>query len=191
MGWPCTRPTRTSPGSASWPGRTRSTDRSGWRGCVRPERLAAMGGRLDELDLGLGLSREEEAKRLSRAQLRLVYLRLVLGGLMGDEPRIGPPVCIVFEGWDASGKGGCIKRLVAPMDPRHVRVAQFAAPTYDEKRHHFLWRRCPAGAEWPCSTGPGTAGCWWSGWRGSPPRSSGGGRTTRSASSSAPWSPRA
>src|SRR6266496_2985286 len=148
MGWPCTRPTRTSPGSASWPGRTRSTDRSGWRGCVRPERLAAMGGRLDELDLGLGLSREEEAKRLSRAQLRLVYLRLVLGGLMGDEPRIGPPVCIVFEGWDASGTGGCIKRLVAPMHPRHVRVAQFAAPTYDEKRHHFLWRFWPALPGW-------------------------------------------
>jgi len=46
----------------------------------------------------------------------------------------------VFEGWDASGKGGAIRRLVTPMDPRHVRVATFAAPTYDEKRHHFLWR---------------------------------------------------
>jgi polyphosphate kinase 2 (PPK2 family) len=46
----------------------------------------------------------------------------------------------VFEGWDASGKGGAIKRLVSPLDPRHVRVAQFAAPTYDEKRHHFLQR---------------------------------------------------
>jgi polyphosphate kinase 2 (PPK2 family) len=49
-------------------------------------------------------------------------------------------VCVVFEGWDASGKGGAIRRLVTPMDPRHVRVASFAAPTYDEKRHHFLWR---------------------------------------------------
>jgi polyphosphate kinase 2 (PPK2 family) len=49
-------------------------------------------------------------------------------------------VCVLFEGWDASGKGGAIRRLVLPMDPRHVRVATFAAPTYDEKRHHFLWR---------------------------------------------------
>jgi polyphosphate kinase 2 (PPK2 family) len=49
-------------------------------------------------------------------------------------------VLVLFEGWDASGKGGAIKRLVGSLDPRHVRVAQFAAPTYDEKRHHFLWR---------------------------------------------------
>jgi polyphosphate kinase 2 (PPK2 family) len=45
-----------------------------------------------------------------------------------------------MEGWDASGKGGAIKRLVEPLDPRHVRVSQFAAPTPDELRHHFLWR---------------------------------------------------
>ena len=55
---------------------------------------------------------------------------------------------MVFEGWDASGKGGAIKRLVAPLDPRHVRVAQFAAPTYDEKRHHFLWRFWPVLPGW-------------------------------------------
>jgi polyphosphate kinase 2 (PPK2 family) len=35
------------------------------------------------------------------------------------------------------GKGGAIKRLVGRLDPRHVRVAQFAAPSRDEKRHHF------------------------------------------------------
>jgi polyphosphate kinase 2 (PPK2 family) len=96
-------------------------------------------GRLDELDLSLKLSREEEAERLDAAQTRLLQLRLVLGGLIG-EGKIGPPLCVVFEGWDASGKGGAIKRLVAPLDPRHVRVASFAAPTPDEKRHHFLWR---------------------------------------------------
>jgi polyphosphate kinase 2 (PPK2 family) len=55
---------------------------------------------------------------------------------------------VVFEGWDASGKGGCIKRLVARIDPRHVRVASFAAPTYDEKRHHFLWRFWPPLPGW-------------------------------------------
>jgi polyphosphate kinase 2 (PPK2 family) len=96
-------------------------------------------GRLDELDLSLKLSREEEAQRLETASNRLLELRLTLGGLLGDG-RLGPPVCVLFEGWDASGKGGAIRRLVGPMDPRHVRVATFAAPTYDEKRHHFLLR---------------------------------------------------
>jgi AMP-polyphosphate phosphotransferase len=96
-------------------------------------------GRLDELDLSLKLSREEEAARLEAASNRLLELRLTLGGLLGDG-RLGPPVCVLFEGWDASGKGGAIRRLVTPMDPRHVRVATFAAPTYDEKRHHFLLR---------------------------------------------------
>jgi polyphosphate kinase 2 (PPK2 family) len=95
--------------------------------------------RLDDLDLNLKLSREAEAAKLDAAQTRLLQLRLVLGGLIGDQG-IGPPLLVVFEGWDASGKGGAIKRLVAPLDPRHVRVKQFAAPTYDEKRHHWLWR---------------------------------------------------
>jgi polyphosphate kinase 2 (PPK2 family) len=57
-------------------------------------------------------------------------------------------VCVVFEGWDASGKGGAIRRLVSELDPRHVRVRQFAAPTYDEKRHHWLWRFWPALPGW-------------------------------------------
>jgi polyphosphate kinase 2 (PPK2 family) len=96
-------------------------------------------GRLGRLDLSLKLSREEEAARLEAASNRLLELRLTLGGLLGDG-RLGPPVCVLFEGWDASGKGGAIRRLVHPMDPRHVRVATFAAPTYDEKRHHFLLR---------------------------------------------------
>ena len=101
-------------------------------------------GRLDELDLSLKLSRKEEAERLEDAQTRLLALRLQLGGLLGGS--IGPPVLVLFEGWDASGKGGAIKRLVSNLDPRHVRVAQFAAPTYDEKRHHFLqrfWTKLP------------------------------------------------
>src|SRR5919112_1255273 len=104
-------------------------------------------GRLDDLDLSLKLSKAEEEARLSAAHDRLLALRLDLGGKLGDE-RIGPPVCVVFEGSDASGKGGAIKRLVAPLDPRHVRVAQFSAPTHDEKRHHFLWRFFPVLPGW-------------------------------------------
>jgi polyphosphate kinase 2 (PPK2 family) len=103
--------------------------------------------RLAEVDLSVGMSKGEEAARLKAASRRLLHLRLVLGGQIG-EPRLGPPLCVVFEGWDASGKGGAIKRLVAPLDPRHVRVAQFAAPTHDEKRHHFLWRFWPVLPGW-------------------------------------------
>jgi len=104
-------------------------------------------GVLDDLDLTLKLSREEEAVRLERGWTRLAQLRLTLGGLIGGG-ELGPPVCVIFEGEDASGKGGAIKRLVAQLDPRHVRVVQFAAPTHDEKRHHFLLRFWPSLPGW-------------------------------------------
>jgi polyphosphate kinase 2 (PPK2 family) len=102
-------------------------------------------GRLDELDLSLSLSRKEYAERLEAAQERLIELRLALGGkLPGYEGRLGPALVVVFEGWDASGKGGALTRLVERLDPRHVHVAQYGAPNEREKRHHFLWRFWPA-----------------------------------------------
>jgi len=104
-------------------------------------------GRLDEVDLSQDLGKHEAEEALKREGERLAQLRLTLGGLIG-ECTVGPPLIVVFEGWDASGKGGAIKRLVAPLDPRHVRVAQFAAPTPDEKRHHFLGRFWPALPGW-------------------------------------------
>src|SRR5215208_450291 len=104
-------------------------------------------GRLDDLDLSLKLSKDQEAKRLEAGWKRLEALRLALGAKLPDYA-LGPPVLILFEGWDASGKGGAIRRLVAPLDIRHVRVAQFAAPTPDEKRHHFLWRFWPGLPGW-------------------------------------------
>jgi polyphosphate kinase 2 (PPK2 family) len=104
-------------------------------------------GRLEDVDLSLALSREESERRVAELQQRLLALRLELAGLR-DGGRLGPPVCVLFEGWDASGKGGAIKRLVAPLDPRHVRVAQFAAPDATAKRHHFLWRFWPALPGW-------------------------------------------
>src|SRR5437868_12150267 len=102
---------------------------------------------LDKLDRTQRLSQGQEEPRLVAAQSRLLHLRLVNGGLVGGG-KLGPPVCVVFEGWDASGKGGTIKRLVARLDPRHVRVVQYGAPTYDEKRHHFLWRFYPSLPGW-------------------------------------------
>lgn len=107
----------------------------------------AHGGRLGAVDLTQSLNGAEANARLEVAQRRLLTLRLQLGGLTGGGP-LGPPLLVLFEGWDASGKGGAIKRLVAPLDPRHVRVAQFAAPTEDEKRHHFLGRFWPILPGW-------------------------------------------
>jgi polyphosphate kinase 2 (PPK2 family) len=101
-------------------------------------------GRLDELDLTVSLGKSDYHDRLEAAQDRLTALRLALGGkLPGYEGRLGPGLAVLFEGWDASGKGGALKRLVEPLDVRHVRVAQFSAPTETEKRHHFLWRFWP------------------------------------------------
>jgi len=52
----------------------------------------------------------------------------------------GRRAVIMFEGWDAAGKGGIIQRLSADWDPRHYEVWPIAAPTAREKAHHFLWR---------------------------------------------------
>jgi polyphosphate kinase 2 (PPK2 family) len=102
---------------------------------------------LRDADLTLKLSADESAKRITAAQRRLLALRLQMGGLIGGGD-LGPPLCVLFEGWDASGKGGSIRRLVSPLDPRHVRVTQFAAPSADERRHHFLHRFSPALPGW-------------------------------------------
>ncbi|MHB1930996.1 MAG: polyphosphate kinase 2 family protein [Acidimicrobiales bacterium] len=102
---------------------------------------------LDTVDLSLRLSRKEEAVRLESAQRRLQQLRLATAGLLGDEGP-GPPICVVMEGWDASGKGGAIRRLVANLDIRHYRIAFFAKPTPIEKSHHYLWRFWPALPGW-------------------------------------------
>jgi polyphosphate kinase 2 (PPK2 family) len=100
-----------------------------------------------DADLSLKLSADESQQRILEAQRRLLALRLQLAGLIG-EGELGPPLCVLFEGWDASGKGGGIRRLVAALDPRHVRVAQFGPPSADERRHHFLHRFSAALPGW-------------------------------------------
>ncbi|HEX3617074.1 MAG TPA: UDP-galactose-lipid carrier transferase [Solirubrobacteraceae bacterium] len=102
---------------------------------------------LDAVDLSLKLSKEEALERLERAQKRLLALRLQCGGLIGDG-RLGPPLLVLFEGWDASGKGGAIRRLTGLLDPRHFRVSEFAAPNEREQRHHFMWRFWPDVPGW-------------------------------------------
>jgi AMP-polyphosphate phosphotransferase len=112
-------------------------------------------GRLDEIDLTVKLSRQDGARRLAAAQQRLTALALQAGGQLGERPSegasgsggesgssgaLGPAVAVAFEGWDASGKGGAIRRLTERLDPRHVTVTSSPAPTELEQRHHFLWR---------------------------------------------------
>jgi polyphosphate kinase 2 (PPK2 family) len=102
---------------------------------------------LRDADLSLKMGAQEGQERVAKAQRRLLALRLQLAGLLPTaEP--GPPLGVLFEGWDASGKGGAIRRLVAMLDPRQVQVHQFAAPSDEERRHHFLHRFADAMPGW-------------------------------------------
>ena len=97
---------------------------------------------LDTVDLTQRLDQKQYAARLVQEQRRLLQLRLHLGGQIGDRGP-GPGLLVVFEGPDASGKGGAIKVVVGHLDPRHYKVLNCGVPTAAEKRHHFLWRFYP------------------------------------------------
>jgi polyphosphate kinase 2 (PPK2 family) len=99
--------------------------------------------RLDALDLSPTLSPVESDKRIVAAQKRLLHLRLFSAGLLGPAPH-APGLLVLFEGFDAAGKGGAIRRLTSGLDPRHVRVVPISTPTPEELRHHFLWRFSPS-----------------------------------------------
>ncbi len=94
---------------------------------------------LDTVDLTLKLDRETYIRDLTRYQLQLRQL----GYQVYVQKR---PVVIVFEGWDAAGKGGAIKRVTERLDPRGYVVYPIAAPAGEDKTHHYLyrfWRRLP------------------------------------------------
>ncbi|MFB2880809.1 polyphosphate:AMP phosphotransferase [Floridanema aerugineum] len=88
---------------------------------------------LAQVDLTQSLSKSEYKIQLSREQVKLRQLQLSI-----HEHQV--PILIIFEGWDAAGKGGAIKRLTDILDPRSYKVNAFAAPTDEEKAHHYLWR---------------------------------------------------
>jgi polyphosphate kinase 2 (PPK2 family) len=94
---------------------------------------------LNELDVTPRLSKEDSDARILRAQRRLVQLRLFTAGLLGGGDG-APGIIVLFEGFDAAGKGGAIRRLTSGLDPRHVTVVPVGPPTAIELRHHFLWR---------------------------------------------------
>jgi len=88
---------------------------------------------LDQVDLSLSLDRQEYEKQLDKLQRRLFDLEHELY-------RARIPAVIVYEGWDAAGKGGAIKRLTSGLDPRGYEVVPVGPPTADEKARPFLWR---------------------------------------------------
>ena len=88
------------------------------------------------------LSSEVAELRLRVAQKRLGHLRLFTAGVL-DRHEPGPGILAVFEGFDAAGKGGAIRRVAHSLDPRHVTVVPIGPPTPLEMAQHFLWRFQP------------------------------------------------
>jgi polyphosphate kinase 2 (PPK2 family) len=88
---------------------------------------------LSTIDLDKSLSKEEYVRDLTRYQLQLRELAYQLY----VQKR---PLVIVYEGWDAGGKGGNIKRVTERMDPRGYEVYPIAAPQGEDKTHHYLYR---------------------------------------------------
>lgn len=89
---------------------------------------------LDALDLDRRLpDKNTYEQELDRVQIEMLKVQQAVraGDLRG---------IIVFEGWDAGGKGGTIQRLTARLDPRRLLVHEIAAPTPGEQGRHYLWR---------------------------------------------------
>jgi len=88
---------------------------------------------LDRVDLTLTLTRAAYEKQRKQLQKRLFALEHAL-----YVARV--PAVVAFEGWDAAGKGGAIKRLTRGLDPRGYEVIPVGPPNDTEKAHHYLWR---------------------------------------------------
>jgi polyphosphate kinase 2 (PPK2 family) len=89
---------------------------------------------LDQLDYDQAIVDKKTYER-ELADLQLELLKAEL-----EHRERGGSVVIAFEGWDAAGKGGAIKRLTEKLDPRGYSVWSISAPTDEEKKHHYLWR---------------------------------------------------
>ena len=89
--------------------------------------------KLSEISLDKSLTDEEYKRQLKELQDRL--------GMLHNELYLKKiPVVIAYEGWDAAGKGGNIKRITGALDPRGYEVHPIASPEPHEKARHYLWR---------------------------------------------------
>jgi polyphosphate kinase 2 (PPK2 family) len=94
---------------------------------------------LRNVDLNLRIDEKEYSHTLAELQAHMH----LLGFQVYQQQR---PVILVFEGWDAAGKGGAIQRITEELDPRSYVVHAIAAPAGDDKARHYLyrfWRRLP------------------------------------------------
>jgi polyphosphate:AMP phosphotransferase len=88
---------------------------------------------LSSLDMSLKLASKQYKQQLEKQQGRLnQFTRKAV--------QEGVSSIIILEGWDAAGKGGIIRRMVPAMDARHYHIIPIAAPSDEEKAHHYLWR---------------------------------------------------
>ncbi|MEN6611558.1 MAG: polyphosphate:AMP phosphotransferase [Methanoregulaceae archaeon] len=88
---------------------------------------------LAKADLTKSLPESEYKTRINECQHRLGELQFAIHNLK-------VPVILVFEGWDAAGKGGVIIRLNQALNPRCSVVEPISAPLLEERDHHYLWR---------------------------------------------------
>ena len=88
---------------------------------------------LDQVDLSVSLEKPDYQSKMKKLQAKFRDLEheMYIHRL---------PVIIAYEGWDAAGKGGNIKRLTEKLDPRGYEVTPIAAPSKEELQHHYLWR---------------------------------------------------
>ncbi len=98
-----------------------------------PAKPAKGAGILSTIDLERTVSEDEYKKELPRLQERLARLAW-------EGKKKGVSSVAVFEGSDAAGKGGAIRRVTWALDARLYRVIPIAAPTDEERAHHYLWR---------------------------------------------------
>jgi polyphosphate kinase 2 (PPK2 family) len=89
--------------------------------------------RLEDVDLSVKADDDTYDARLLALQKQAYELQI-------QNYLSGGRAVIVFEGWDAAGKGGAIRRLTELMDPRGFKVWPVAAPRDEEERQHYLWR---------------------------------------------------
>ncbi len=89
--------------------------------------------RLSDIDPNQRIRKKEAIERLEAAQLQLATIQHEM-----SEKKL--PVILVFEGWDAGGKGGACRRIIEFWNPRSFAIHPVAAPSEEEKLHHYLWR---------------------------------------------------
>lgn len=88
---------------------------------------------LSGIDLSQALNRDVYRKELAKQQAKLHALSI-------EARKRGVSTVLAFEGWDAAGKGGVIRRVTTALEAGDYRVIPVAAPTQEERNYHYLWR---------------------------------------------------